>query len=236
MAHILLVDDDKELLYFVQKVLEAGGHSVQVAADVLGALDKLANWPFDLVISDAGMPLYSGFDLIKTIRREKKYDSIGIVMLTGRREKDSVERAIRLGIDDYILKPIDPLLFSKKIDSLLKLRPEQEQSRDWMPQVSATAPARISFKLDLISISEEGVIIQSPYPLPIGELVQINSDLFTEIGIVAPQFRIFSSSQPTNQPSVWHSRLLFFAGNEAMLKKIRAWMVHHSTRAIRKAS
>ena len=68
MARILVVDDDADILKLAEQILTAAGHTVIVAEDALRALDWLGQMSFDLLLSDANMPLYSGFDLINTVR------------------------------------------------------------------------------------------------------------------------------------------------------------------------
>src|ERR1700756_3638022 len=120
MFNVLVVDDDKDFLRVVQKVLEAGGYSVVVATDAMDALEQLAKEVFDLVLSDANMPGGSGFDLVRTLRRHPLTSAIPIALLTGRREKQDVAKGLASGADDYIVKPIDPDLFLDKVSSLLQ--------------------------------------------------------------------------------------------------------------------
>ena len=115
MARILVVDDDTDILKLVERVLGQVGHTVFTAEDPMRAMDLIQRVGFDLLVSDANLPHYSGFDLVQTIRHEPKYANMSIAMLTGLREKKDIERAIKAGVDDYIVKPIDPLILIQKI-------------------------------------------------------------------------------------------------------------------------
>lgn len=232
MASVLLVDDDKDILRMAQAVLENSFYSVKSAPDVLSALEILRDYSFDLLISDANMPHYSGYDLIKTVRRDDKFKSMAIAMLTGRKEKQDIERAIRLGIDDYIIKPIDPFLFLKKVDNLIKNCKKEEKADVWLPQTAANSRGLLKLSIQIFSVSEEGLLVHTKYPLPIGDVVEFESALFDEMGVKPPQARIFSSEE--KEPGLWESRLLFFAINDLTLQKIRAWMMGHASKAIRK--
>ena len=65
---ILIVDDDPDILKIADRILAHAGHEVKVAENALGALDLLTQSEFDLLISDANMPRYSGFELVQTVR------------------------------------------------------------------------------------------------------------------------------------------------------------------------
>src|SRR5210317_1448319 len=110
MARILVVDDDPDILRLADRVLSMGGHIVFRAQDAVRAMDLLNSSMFDLLISDANMPHFSGFDLVRHVRNNKRFNNMAIAMLTGLRERKDIERAVRAGVDDYIVKPIDPMV------------------------------------------------------------------------------------------------------------------------------
>src|ERR1700722_3270049 len=154
MFNVLVVDDDKEFLRIVQKVLEAGGYSVVTTTDAMGALEILAREVFDLVLSDANMPGASGFDLVKTLRKHPLTASIPIALLTGRREKEDIARGLASGADDYIVKPIDPDVFIDKINSLLKNRPPEFRPEINFAEGSVKMPAKWDVSTEIITVSE----------------------------------------------------------------------------------
>src|SRR3954454_16418039 len=102
MGRILVVDDDPDILKLAEAVLVSAGHTVFVAEDALRAVDWLNHIEFDLLLSDANMPHYSGFELVNTIRNNDKFKKMAVAMLTGLRERKDVERAVKMGVDDYI--------------------------------------------------------------------------------------------------------------------------------------
>ncbi|MDX9731863.1 MAG: response regulator, partial [Bdellovibrionales bacterium] len=119
MARILLVDDDRDLLEIASALLVHAGHSVVCRSDVLAALDQARKQSFDVVITDANMSPHSGFDLIRSLKQMSDYELTPIAMLTGRREKRDVERAISMGAKDYIIKPLEPARFLEKVAELV---------------------------------------------------------------------------------------------------------------------
>src|ERR1041384_5152646 len=101
-AHIVVVDDQKEICEVVQEYLSSEGYRVSAASDGTGMRRVLASNPADLVILDLMLPGEDGLTLARALRSES---DIGIIILTGRGE--TVDRIIGLemGADDYLLKP-----------------------------------------------------------------------------------------------------------------------------------
>ena len=79
MAKILLVDDDPEILKVAEKVLAHANYQTETASDALIALDALNSSRFDALITDANMPRYSGFQLIQTVRNDKRFDHMAFI-------------------------------------------------------------------------------------------------------------------------------------------------------------
>ncbi len=119
-VNVLVVDDDKDLLRMVQKILEANGYTVTTALNPLDGIEKIETDSFDLILSDANMPYKSGFDFIKTIRSSSHSPDVAIALLTGRRDKKDVQLGLDCGADDYIIKPFSPILLLKRIEALLR--------------------------------------------------------------------------------------------------------------------
>ncbi len=102
---ILLVDDDPIILRTMAPALEREGYAVRTAATGERALEILGGPPYGLVISDLVMDHVDG---IAVLRRAKQADPTCMVMLlTGHGDLDSAIAALRLGADDYLLKPCE---------------------------------------------------------------------------------------------------------------------------------
>jgi CheY-like chemotaxis protein len=181
MYKILLVDDDGDVRRFVKKILERDGHQVVVVENGLTALNELNNEHYDLLLSDANMPQYSGFDLIKTIRLQAKHKDLLIAMLTGRREKQDIQMAIDLGVQDYIVKPIDPQVLLQKVQKIFESRIvspsiinlETSASIDW------TASAQSPLLMKKIGLS--GFTALSPVPLAVGHEFYLNAEQLSSV-------------------------------------------------------
>jgi len=107
MKHkILLVDDHEDTCTGMRMILERRGYSVQVAHDVRSALELSQNYPFELLISDLGLPDGTGFDLMKELRRSR-HDTFHGVALSGFGMETDIERSMEAGFDVHLIKPVN---------------------------------------------------------------------------------------------------------------------------------
>jgi CheY-like chemotaxis protein len=181
MFKILLVDDDADVRRYVKKVLERDNHHVVVVDNGLSALNELNNDTYDLLLSDANMPQYSGFDLIRTIRLQAKHTDLIIAMLTGRREKQDIQQAIELGVKDYIVKPIDAQLLTQKVQKILenKIVNPAVINMDSMVNVDWAASAQSPLKMRTIGIA--GFSAHSSVAIPVGFEFYLHTDQLSSI-------------------------------------------------------
>lgn len=105
-ARILVVEDDAELREFYALTLEDAGWEVLVAADGGEALHLLEQDHADLVVSDVQMPNLDGLGLLTRLREDPILRSTPVILLTARGATQDVVEGLRLGADDYLVKPI----------------------------------------------------------------------------------------------------------------------------------
>ena len=102
---ILLVDDEESILKAMKKDFELEGYEVMTASCGEAALEMNKSQQFDMIVTDLSMP---GMDGIKVLAEAKKQNpDIGSIILTGYGDMTSAIEALRLGADDYLLKPCD---------------------------------------------------------------------------------------------------------------------------------
>lgn len=118
MIHILLVEDDKDLNEIICRHLSAYGYQVSGCLGAKEAYDRLYAGHFDLIISDIMMKHIDGFEFAETVRGMDK--EIPMLFVTAREDFASKERGYRLGIDDYMVKPIDLNELVLRIHALLR--------------------------------------------------------------------------------------------------------------------
>ena len=104
VASILVVDDNPK---FLADALPMYGYEVTVAEDGLEALKILAKEDshFDLILLDVMMPNMDGWDTLKAIRKNKKTEYTPVIMITAVSEDQKVVSGLKIGADDYIVKP-----------------------------------------------------------------------------------------------------------------------------------
>ena len=99
---ILVVDDERTVRDFLQRILEKSGYSVVTAVNGLEALDKISKLDVSLVLLDIVMPDLGGFDVLELMPQNR---SIPVIMLSGMRDETTRVATLGLGADDYIEKP-----------------------------------------------------------------------------------------------------------------------------------
>lgn len=120
---ILVIDDDPLLRQYVELVLGQGGYSVSsVKSGALG-LEALQQARWDLVLLDIEMPDMSGLDLLSLLRRYQK-SPVKVMMMTARRDAETVTHSMVTGADGYLLKPFDPDGLLARVGVMLKAKPD----------------------------------------------------------------------------------------------------------------
>jgi len=118
---ILIVDDKKETLYLLERIITKMGYEVVMAENGEQALKKLNSDNFIMVISDILMPKMDGFQLCKAVKSNKKFNDILFVFYTATYiEKEDEEFALDLGADKFIRKPLKPEKFIEIIKNLIQ--------------------------------------------------------------------------------------------------------------------
>ena len=118
---ILVVDDKKENLYLLERMIKKIGYEVVVAENGKQALEKLHGDNFKMVISDILMPVMDGFQLCKAVRSDGKFDDLLFVFYTATYvEKEDEEFALKLGADKFLRKPLEPEIFIGTIKDIIQ--------------------------------------------------------------------------------------------------------------------
>jgi DNA-binding NtrC family response regulator len=121
MSRLLVVDDDHAFRLSTAALLRADGHDVDVAPDATAAVQSLRERAYDLVLLDLRMPGIDGIQLVETLRIWG--ESVPVLMITGYGTVESAVRAMHLGTDDFLNKPVEPDVLSARVSELLERRP-----------------------------------------------------------------------------------------------------------------
>ena len=118
MFQILVVEDDRDLNKSVCSFLNQSGYVATGCLSAAEAYDAMYEKMFDLIVSDIMMPGTDGFEFARTVRELNQ--DIPIFFMTARDDLVSKQRGFRIGVDDYMVKPIDLDELFLRIDALLR--------------------------------------------------------------------------------------------------------------------
>lgn len=131
-ATILVVDDNEQNLELLVAYLEDSGATLVTARDGLEALASVAATRPDLILLDVMMPRMSGFQVCAKLKQDAGTKDIPIVVVTALNEVADVERAVELGADDFLTKPVNRLELRTRVRSLVKLGQLQKRMNETM--------------------------------------------------------------------------------------------------------
>jgi CheY-like chemotaxis protein len=125
-ANILVVEDNELNQRVIKGVLE--GNKIDIASNGKEAIDKIESNFYDVVFMDIAMPILDGYEATKLIR--KKYKDLPIIGLSANTTKENRDKALKYGMNDYILKPINPTILFDILAKYVKIdgRPKPQEN------------------------------------------------------------------------------------------------------------
>jgi adenylate cyclase len=127
---ILIADDNRVNQLLLGRGLEQQGHTVVFAEHGREALDLLRRRDFDLVLLDVLMPELDGYQVLAELKLDPHLRDIPVVMTSSLDELDSVVKCIEMGAEDYLTKPINPVLLNARITASLEKKRLRDQQRE----------------------------------------------------------------------------------------------------------
>jgi two-component system phosphate regulon response regulator PhoB len=119
-AHVLVVDDERDITALVAYHLAKAGYRVTTAGTGVAALEAIAAEPPDLVVLDLMLPGRSGYEVLTEIRRRDETRDVGVIVLTARREEPDRIKGLAGGADDYLTKPFSPEELVLRVGAVLR--------------------------------------------------------------------------------------------------------------------
>lgn len=116
MIKILIVDDEKPICDLIDMNLTASGYQCVSVQDGLEALDLIEQEDFDLILLDIMLPGASGYDIMEYIRPM----GIPVIFITAKHEVKNRVKGLRLGADDYLVKPFDVVELTARVEAVLR--------------------------------------------------------------------------------------------------------------------
>jgi class 3 adenylate cyclase len=125
-ARLLVVDDNKVNRLLLSRNIELMGHKVTLAENGRVALDLLKRDPFDLMLLDIEMPEMDGFQVLDAMAKDLELRDFPVIVTSSLEGLENVVRCIELGAEDYLSKPVNPVLLKARIGASL----EKKRLRD----------------------------------------------------------------------------------------------------------
>jgi two-component system, OmpR family, response regulator ResD len=116
---VLVVDDEPTIAEVVARYLERAGYQARVAGDGPAALASAARQRPDLVVLDLMLPGIDGLEVMRRLR-EQDAERIAVILLTAKGEESDRVIGLRLGADDYVVKPFSPAELVARVDAVLR--------------------------------------------------------------------------------------------------------------------
>ncbi len=128
--HLLVVEDDEDILELVAYNLAKAGYRVTKAATGREALARVAEEPPDLVVLDLMLPETDGTEVCRRLKGDANTSAIPVVMLTAKGEESDIVAGLELGADDYITKPFSPQVLLARIRAVLRRKEKGDADAD----------------------------------------------------------------------------------------------------------
>jgi len=125
---VLVIDDDKDNLRLVSRLLQHEGCQVMQAASGLDGIQMLKDFSPDLIILDINMQGLNGFQTLKLIRQREEY--VSVIFLTGSKNSEDIIRGLEAGALDYVCKPFNPMELIARVKSQLRFKKTQDELRE----------------------------------------------------------------------------------------------------------
>ena len=134
---ILVTDDDLWQQKLIEVTLSGMGYRIITASDGERALLLVTQHMPDVILLDIQMPKKNGFEVLSEVKQNEATRGIQVVMVTGSEENESRARALELGADDFLMKPVDRVLLKARIQSSVKLKAYYDHLKSYQQHLEA---------------------------------------------------------------------------------------------------
>src|SRR5215470_5817799 len=141
-ARLLVVDDNKVNRLLLTRSLEQQGHSVASAENGRAALETLRREAFDLLLLDIEMPEMDGFQVLEQLHGDLKLRDLPVIVTSSLEGIENVVRCIELGAEDYLTKPVNPVLLRARVGSSLEKKRLRDQQKELVRRFAAPEVAQ----------------------------------------------------------------------------------------------
>ncbi len=139
---ILVVDDENRNLRLMEAMLIPLGYEVVLARDGIEALDQVRKIPPDVILLDIMMPKMDGFEVARQLKEDEEAKIIPIVMVTALKDVEDRVKALEVGADDFLTKPVDNTELRARVSSLLKVKAYNDHMLNHQKELEAEVAKR----------------------------------------------------------------------------------------------
>ncbi len=175
---ILVVDDDEDMLKILSKILGAQGMHVLTASSPEEGMKLLDHVPH-VILTDLHMAPTDGFQFIKTLRGNASTKKTPILVLSALNDFQSVKKALALGVNDYVLKPLTAPLLVRKIKKVLF----HQDFLQWDATTETEIPAEIEVEAQVQSLGETGYQLLGTFKLTPDIEIRVQSEDFQSLNL-----------------------------------------------------
>ena len=226
MKNILLVEDDSLAIDYLSSILHPAGYDVITARNEFDALDTLSGnlHEIHLIIAETGIHSQNaGNHFLKNVKLMAHHSHTPFIFLTSKADYEGLQESIFLGADDVIVKPIEEELFITKINNLLNHYHDFSAS-----QKKVHHSAQLEDPINIISMSDLGVILSMPFAVKEGAKIKISSDIFKDIGIANPYLKVIKVYADPHISEHFLVEATFLAETRDIASKLRKWQTSQS--------
>lgn len=145
VPRVLIAEDDPTVRLVVAAALEADGLYVEQAEDGQQAIEAFERERPDLMVVDLNMPRVDGYELCARLRERCEESTIGVMILTGVEDFESIDRAYEVGATDFMTKPVNPHIFVRRVRYMLHAGRAFRRMREAREAAIAASEARVNF-------------------------------------------------------------------------------------------
>jgi class 3 adenylate cyclase len=128
-GRMLVVDDNRVNRLLLTHALEQNGHHVSTAENGRIGMEMLKAQPFDVLLLDIDMPVMNGFEVLEALLQDNNLRELPVIMTSASDELDRVVKCIEMGAEDYLVKPLNPVLLRARVNASLEKKRLRDQQR-----------------------------------------------------------------------------------------------------------
>jgi len=178
-GHILIVDDNRLNRLKLAHGLRQEGHTSSEAEDGRQALEMIQTQPFDLVLLDIIMPELDGYQVLEEMKGNSQLRDIPVIVISALDEMDSIVKGIKMGAEDYLPKPFDPVLLKARISACLEKKWLRDQELEYLQQVARLTDAAAAVEAGTFDPGGLAEVAQRPDEL--GQLARVFESMAREV-------------------------------------------------------